>query len=140
MQDEQREDSSDQNTEAQQQDLEKWELALSVLKEAVINAGIKDISEYKGEPLNLRWHTFSQEIPNTVLLKMLVKGIFGTIRADVELILTARWVIDEVELVLKQPDANRSSLIRFLWLLLNFSAMLFEILYSLTSRATSSHC
>jgi hypothetical protein len=88
-------------------EVEKWQFALSVLKEAVANAGIKDISEYKGEPLNLRWHVFSQESDKDVVLKMLVKGAFGWISADVSLIATAKLVVDEVGLMLSRPDATR---------------------------------
>lgn len=107
MQEERPADENEKSAEVDRKDIEKWELALAVLKEAVANAGISDISEYNGEPLNLRWHLFYQEITNNILLKMLINGTFGTIHADVELIIPARWVIDEVEGVLQQPDANR---------------------------------
>ncbi|HVS82174.1 MAG TPA: hypothetical protein VHE60_10610 [Pyrinomonadaceae bacterium] len=89
------------------EDIEKWELARSVLKSAVVDLGIKDIAEYGGEPLKLRWHLFYKEFPNDIILKMLVQGLFGTIHADMSLILAAKWVVDEVERVLSQPDANR---------------------------------
>lgn len=89
------------------EDLDKWQLAATVLKAAVREAGAHDISEYQGESLNLRWHLFFQEFPNDVVLKMLVQGLFGTIHADVSLITAARWVLDEVEGVLNRPDANR---------------------------------
>jgi hypothetical protein len=107
IQDENVEGVGDENLEAQQIDIEKWRFALSVLKESVANAGIKDISEYKGEPLTLRWHVFSQETDKDVILKMLVKGLFGWISADVSLIMTAKWIVDEVESILTQPDATR---------------------------------
>ncbi|MDQ3687336.1 MAG: hypothetical protein M3430_17320 [Acidobacteriota bacterium] len=106
-QDERQEDRNEKYAEAQPRDVEKWEFALSVLKEAVTNAGIEDISEYKGEPLNLRWHVFSQESDGDVVLKLLVQGLFGAIHANVSLILTAKFIIDEVENVLNQPDATR---------------------------------
>jgi hypothetical protein len=96
-----------ENEEGKPKDLEKWELARSVLKSAVVDLAIKDISEYNGEPLNLRWHVFYKEFPNDIILKMLVQGLFGTLHADMSLIITAKWVIDEVERVLNQPDANR---------------------------------
>ena len=86
---------------------EQWELALSVLKEAVINAGIRDISEYKGEPLKLRWHVFSSTTDTDVVLKLLVQGDFGLMSADVLLIKPAKWIVKEVENVLNQPDATR---------------------------------
>jgi hypothetical protein len=89
------------------EDLEKWELAVTVLKAAVREAGAQDVSEYKGEPLNLRWHLFFQEFPNDVVLKILVQGLFGKIHADVSLLIPAKWVVDEVERVLNGPDANR---------------------------------
>jgi hypothetical protein len=38
---------------------------------------------------------------------MFIKGIFGTAQAAVELIITSRWIVDEVEGALNQPDANR---------------------------------
>ncbi len=101
------EGNNEGESESHPLDVEKWELALSVLKEAVKNAGIKDISEYNGEPLNLRWHVFSQEMDNDVILKMLVKGLFGWLNADVSLIMTAKWIVDEVELILNGPDATR---------------------------------
>jgi hypothetical protein len=106
-QDEQLEESNEKDTEAQQQNFEQWEFALSVLKEAVNRAGIKDISEYKGEPLKLRWHVFSQESDKDVILKLLVQGLFGTINADVSLIFPAKWIVDEVKAALDQPDATR---------------------------------
>jgi hypothetical protein len=101
------EQESEKNAEGQPSDVENWKLALSILKEAVKNAGIQDFSEYKGEPLNLRWHIFSLETDRDVILKLLVQGLFGTISADVSLIMPARWVVDEVEDVLTQPDATR---------------------------------
>jgi hypothetical protein len=107
MQDEHSEGVGKDNPESQESRVSKWEFALSVLKEAVASAGIKDISEYKGEPLDLRWHVFSQENDKDVVLKMLVKGIFGYLHADVSLIRTAKWVIDELELALTRPDATR---------------------------------
>lgn len=107
MQDERAEDHKNIDAEGKQTGFEKWELALSILKEAVAAAEIKDISEYKGEPLNLRWHVFSQATPKDVILKMLVQGTFGTINADVSLIVTAKLVVDEVDAKLSQPDANR---------------------------------
>jgi hypothetical protein len=58
MQEELPEGTGGENTEAQQLDVEKWGFALSLLKEAVTIAGIKDFSEYKGEPLNLRWRIY----------------------------------------------------------------------------------
>jgi hypothetical protein len=88
-------------------DIEKWELARSILKSAVVDLGIKNISDYRGEPLDLRWHVFYQETPGDVVLKMLVKGLFGSFHADLSLILSAKWIVDEVERVLNQPDANR---------------------------------
>ncbi len=105
--DDRQEDSNEDNDQAQPVDFEEWKFALSVLKEAVTNAGVKDISEYKGEPLNLRWHVFSQENNKDVVLKMLVKGTFGWFNADVSLIRTAWWIISEVEIVLNQPDSTR---------------------------------
>jgi hypothetical protein len=107
MQDEHPEGNGEENPEAQQINIKKWELAHSILKEAVAELGIKDISEYKGEPLNLRWHVFYQETDKDVILKMLVKGMFGWINFDVSLIMTAKWIVDEVENVLSQPDATR---------------------------------
>jgi hypothetical protein len=108
MQEEQPEGVGERNPEVQPSDVEKWEFALSVLKEAVANAGIKGISEYKGEPLNFRWHVFYLETDKDVILKLLVQGLFGRISADVSLIMPARWIIDEVEFVLTQPDATRT--------------------------------
>jgi hypothetical protein len=107
MQDEHPEGTGEENLKEQALDFEKWEFALSVLKAAVVNAGIRDISEYQGEPLNQRWHVFSQETDNDVILKFSVKGSFGWISADISLILTAKWIVDEVETVLNQPDATR---------------------------------
>src|SRR5205085_10759166 len=106
-QEEYKENGNDQNAEAQQVNFEQWELALSVLKEAVINAGIRDISEYKGEPLKLRWHVFSSTTDTDVVLKLLVQGDFGLMSADVLLIKPAKWIVKEVENVLNQPDATR---------------------------------
>jgi hypothetical protein len=97
----------EENTEAQEPNFAKWEFALSVLKEAVVNAGIKNISEYDGEPLNLRWHVFYQETDKDVVLKMLIKGVFGWLHADVSLIMTTKWIVDEIEFVLTKPDATR---------------------------------
>jgi hypothetical protein len=108
MQDEHADSISDENSESQKLEREKWECALSILKEAINSAGIRDVSEYKGELLgSSRWHVFYQEIQNNILLKMFVDGMFGTMHADVELIVTARWVLREVENVLNRPDANR---------------------------------
>lgn len=95
------------DAEAWAKKVEKFQLALSILKEAVVNAGIKDISEYKGEPLNRRWHVFSQETGRDVVLKMFVGGTFGWISADVSLIVTAKLIVDEVEHALDGPDAKR---------------------------------
>lgn len=95
------------DAEAWAKKVEKFQLALSVLKEAVVNAGIKDISEYKGEPLNRRWHVFSQESEKDVVLKMFVGGTFGWISADVSLIVTAKLIVDEVEHALDGPDVKR---------------------------------
>lgn len=88
-------------------EVEKFQLALSLLREAVVNAGIKDIAEYQGEPLNLRWHAFSQETDRDVVLKMLVQGTFGLISADVSLRAAAKLIVDEVEHALDGPDAKR---------------------------------
>src|ERR1041385_3271914 len=107
MQDENPGGNGEENPEVQQINIERWKFALSVLKESVANAGIKDISEYKGELLNLRWHVFSQETDKDVILKMLIKGMFGWINADVSLVMTAKWIVDEVENILSQPDATK---------------------------------
>lgn len=104
MQDEQHIESS--STLAEQKERERLNLARSILKEAVINAGIKDISEYKGEPLTNRWHVFSANHGEDVVLRMYVQGIFGVINADVSLVHAAGWAIDETELVLNRPDAK----------------------------------
>src|SRR5438105_1600920 len=95
------------NSSSPPKDVEKWELARSILKSAVVELNIKDIADYRGEPLDLRWHVFYQETPGDVILKMVVKGLFGSFHADVSLIMSAKWVVDEVERVLNQPDANR---------------------------------
>jgi hypothetical protein len=108
IQDEQSEQTKNENNGERQKLYEKFELALSILKEAVTNAGIKNITEYNGEPLNLRWHVFFQETDKDVILKLLVQGLFGRISADVSLILTATWILDEVEAILSQPDAMRT--------------------------------
>jgi hypothetical protein len=49
MQDKPREEGAEKDGKSQQEDWEKWKFALSVLKEAVVSADIKDISEYKDE-------------------------------------------------------------------------------------------
>lgn len=108
MQDERSENSEGHGVESQQVDNERWELAFSVLKEAIAEAGIKDISEYDGEPLNLRWHVFSQENDQDVILKMQIGGGFGRINADVSLAIAAKLIVDEVDNVLSQPDVARN--------------------------------
>ncbi|MFL6284258.1 MAG: hypothetical protein ACJ74Q_14035 [Pyrinomonadaceae bacterium] len=108
MQDERSENSEGHGVESQQVDNKRWELARSVLKEAIAEAGIKDISEYKGESLNLRWHVFSQENDQDVILKMQVGGGFGRINADVSLAIAAKLIVDEVDNVLFQPDVARN--------------------------------
>jgi hypothetical protein len=108
MQDERSENSEGHGVESQQVDNERWELTLLVLKEAIAEAGIKDISEYKGEPLNLRWHVFSQENDQDVILKMQIGGGFGRINADVSLAIAAKLIVDEVDNVLSQPDVARN--------------------------------
>src|SRR5437764_1051876 len=90
VQNEQSEVIVNESNEERQKHYEKFELALSILKEAVARAGIKNITEYNGEPLNLRWHIFFQETDKDVILKLLVQGLFGTVNADVSLILTAK--------------------------------------------------
>lgn len=100
-------DKDETDAEAWAEEIRKFEFALSVLKEAVANAGVKDISEYKGEPLDRRWHLFSTETDGDVVLKMLVKGTFGWLSADVSLIVTAKSIVDEVEHALNRPDAKR---------------------------------
>ncbi len=107
MQEEHPEDGSDNNTEAQQRNSERWEFALSVLKEAITDAGIRNIAEYKGEPLGKRWDVFFHESSTDIILKMFVDGLFGTIRADYSLLLSTSLLIEEVETTLNQPDANQ---------------------------------
>jgi hypothetical protein len=104
MQDERSEETNDNSDE--QKAHEKLKLARSIIKEAVTNAGIKDISEYKGEPLTNRWHVFSANHGDDVVLRMYVQGIFGVINADVSILHAAGWAIDETELVLNRPDAT----------------------------------
>jgi hypothetical protein len=106
MTDEQSEDGAAKNAEDQQRNAEERDFTLSVLKEAITSAGVKDIAEYSGEPLTQNWHLFFQEHPTDIILKMLVQGLFGTIHADFSLLVTARWVIYEVRTALNQPDAN----------------------------------
>lgn len=89
-----------------QNEIEKWELARSIVKEAIRNVGIQDITEYKGEPLTQRWHLFSSNSGDDVVLRMYVQGIFGVINADVSLLNAARWAVDEAETVLDRPDAT----------------------------------
>jgi hypothetical protein len=107
MQEEPLDEGAEKNDKSQQENWEKWKFALSVLKEAVVSAGIKDISEHKNEPLDLRWHLFFQESDSDVILKMLIKGIFGWINAEISLVMTAKTIVDEVEHILNQPDATR---------------------------------
>lgn len=106
-QDNQPKESNEENDETQKQNIERWELALSILREAVAAAGVKDISEYTGEPANTRWEVFSHQLPRDVVLEMRVGGIFGTVHAEVSLITTAVWIMDEVEHILNRPDANQ---------------------------------
>ena len=105
------ENHSESVTEAKfqptQQDIERWELALSILREAVAAADVKDISEYTGEPNSSRWEVFSHQLPRDVVLEMSVRGLFGRVHSDVSLITTAVWVMNEVEYVLNGPDANQ---------------------------------
>lgn len=107
IQEEYQESVNNRNADAQSAYFEQFEFVLSVLKDAVTNANIKDISEYKGEPLNNRYYVFSLMTERDVILKLLVQGLFGTISADVSLINTASWIIEEVEKVLTEPDATR---------------------------------
>lgn len=101
-------DSMNRNSpERNPKETEKWILALSILKTAVKEAGVTSVSEYKGEPLDRRWHLFYEERPNDVILKMFVQGYFGSIHADVSLIISAKWILDEVDRILSQPDAGR---------------------------------
>ena len=100
------EDIPGKDSEVSQRTNEEWYFALSVLKDAITSAGIKDIAEYNGEPLTQRWHLFFKEYPTDIILKMLVQGLFGTIHADFSLHLTAKWIVDEVKAALSQPDAN----------------------------------
>ena len=106
-QEEHGENDNKKNAAARPENFEQWEFALSILKEAVASVGIKDISEYKGEPLKLRWHVFSKTTDADVILKLLVQGNFGLMNADVLLIMPARWIVEEVENVLNQPNATR---------------------------------
>lgn len=89
------------------EDFAKLEFTLSVLKEAIAEVGIKDISEYDGEFPTRRWLIFSQERDRNIVLRMLVNGTLGLINADVTLIQTAVWIVDEVEAILNQPNAPR---------------------------------
>lgn len=104
MQDEQHAEGS--STLDEQKEIEKWKLARSIIKEAVSNLGVKDISEYDGEPLTRRWHVFSASHGDDLVLRMYVQGVFGVINADVSLLHAAGWAIDETELVLNRPDAT----------------------------------
>lgn len=106
-QDNQPKESNEGNDETQKQNIEMWELALSILREAVAAAGVKDISEYTGEPANTRWEVFSHQLPRDVILEMSVQGVFGSVYANISLITTAVWVMNEVEHVLNRPDANQ---------------------------------
>lgn len=92
-------------TSDEQNDNERWRLARSIVKEAVKNLGIQDISEYKGEPLTKNWHVFSATHGDDLVLRMYVQGEFGAINADVSLLRGAMWAIYETELVLTRPDA-----------------------------------
>lgn len=107
MQEDQSESITEEKYQPTQQEIERWELALSILREGVAAAGIKDISEYTGEPSNTRWEVFSHQLPRDVILEMSVRGLFGRVHADVSLITTAVWIMDEVERVLDRPDANQ---------------------------------
>jgi hypothetical protein len=100
------EKSNAKNTEDQQRTNEERDFILSVLKEAIISAGVKSVAEYKGEPLTNRWHLFFREYPTDIILKMIVFDLFGTINADISLLLPAKWIIDEIKTALNQPDAN----------------------------------
>jgi hypothetical protein len=106
-QDNQPKESNEENDETQKQNVAKWELALSILREAVTAAGVKDISEFKGEPNNLRWEVYSHQLPKDVVLEMSVRGGFGEVHANVSLITTAVWIMDEVGRILNRPDANQ---------------------------------
>jgi hypothetical protein len=106
-QDKSQESGNEINTQDSAVDIEKRGIALSVLKEAIISAGIKDFSEYKGEPLNLRWHLFYQASDEDVLLKIAIRGLFGSLNANFSLIGTAERIVDEVEEILTKPDATR---------------------------------
>lgn len=107
MQDEHAENANVEENVIPPKDLAKWELALSILREAIAEVGIKDISEYDGEAPTLRWHVFSQESDRKIVLRMFVSGIFGWFNADVTIVQTAKWIIDEVEAILNQLDATR---------------------------------
>jgi hypothetical protein len=107
MQEGQPEGVAEDNFTPTPQQIEKWELSFAVLKEAVASADIQDISEYKGEPFDKRWHVFSQERKNDVVLKLFIRGLFGWVNADVTLIPAATFIVDEIDALLSQPDAMR---------------------------------
>lgn len=108
MQDENQENVQNEVSEKEQRlENERWAIAFSALKEAVADAGIKDISEYNGEPLELRWRVFSVENDQDIILKLQAQGLIGVFDVDISLILAARLVLDEVEKILTQPDATR---------------------------------
>jgi hypothetical protein len=50
---------------------------------------------------------FYEDRQNDVILKMFVQGYFGSFHADVSLIICAKWILDEVDRILSQPDADR---------------------------------
>jgi hypothetical protein len=86
---------------------ERGRLYVRLLKEAVEIAGVPDISEYKGEPLENRWHIFKVENSGAVILRLLVNTISGTLHADFYLFKAAVWIYDEAERVLNHPDAAK---------------------------------
>src|SRR5205085_5044904 len=100
MQNEQPEEND--ATSDEQKAHEKRILARSILSEAITALGIKDISEYQGEPLNLRWHVYSQNIQGDPMLRILIQGVFGVIDANVHLMRAINLVINEIELILNK--------------------------------------
>lgn len=94
-------------TSDEQKVREKVELALSILKAAITNLGIKDISEYNDEPRNLRWRVYSQNIQDDLTLRILIQGLFGMIDANVSLLRATVWIIEEIEIILNKPDATK---------------------------------
>jgi len=107
MQDERTENANGDENVVPPKDLAKWELALSILRESIAEVGIKDISEYDGEPPAGRWLVFSQERDRDIVLRMFVTSTFGWFNSDVTIIQTAKWIIDEVETIMNQPNAMR---------------------------------